>query len=306
MTIPASGALAASTIATEFSHATGPGSNIRLSEFIRNNNASYPNISSYVADITANAPIPQSTSGLSFSKYYSSQKGTIHRQTISADTTAYNQFSSAGGAIPIDSHVVINSGIFIYSTSTGTPAYTTGSAPGGSKLYLVNNGVISGKGGAGGAGASNVGSAGGLAATFATPISVNNASGTIGGGGGGGGGGANQSIDFPQPDAPTITNVYGGGGGGGGAGKSGGAGGAGQAADGPGSPGSGGSWNTGGAGGAGGYGGTYAGGAGGAAGAAGSAGAGGGGAGGAAGAATSGAPTYATFISVGTRSGTVG
>lgn len=104
----------------------------------------------------------------------------------------------------------INSGVYISSNSTGTPALTvSGSFPGG--VELVNNGFIYGMGGAGGAGriynsagSGGSGSAGGLALSVSSAITINNTSGTIGGGGGGGGGGGNNS------------GVAGGGGGGGG------------------------------------------------------------------------------------------
>lgn len=94
----------------------------------------------------------------------------------------------------------INSGVYISSNSTGTPALTVnGSFPGG--VELVNNGYIIGMGGNGGLGAiSNYysgttsvsdgsgGSSGGLALSVSTGITIQN-NGTIGGGGGGGGGG---------------------------------------------------------------------------------------------------------------------
>lgn len=95
----------------------------------------------------------------------------------------------------------INSGIYISSNSTGTPALTiNGSFPGG--VELVNNGFIVGRGGNGGAGRSvqkpygsavsgsggSGGGGGGLALSVSVATSVRN-NGTIGGGGGGGGGG---------------------------------------------------------------------------------------------------------------------
>jgi hypothetical protein len=107
----------------------------------------------------------------------------------------------------------INSGIYVSSNSTATPALTVnGSFPNG--VELVNNGFIIGMGGAGGKGYGSItsganGSSGGLALSVSSAININN-SGTIGGGGGGGGGGmARTASDY-------ITNYWGGGGGGGG------------------------------------------------------------------------------------------
>jgi len=104
----------------------------------------------------------------------------------------------------------VDSGIYISSNSTGTPALTiNGSFPG--NVELINNGLIIGMGGNGGRGANAgessgfPGSGGGLALSAAVAVSVLN-SGTIGGGGGGGGGGGQLQGDF---------NWAGGGGGGG-------------------------------------------------------------------------------------------
>ena len=113
-------------------------------------------------------------------------------------------------------NVTINSGVYISSTSTATPALTVnGSFPGG--VTLVNNGTIVGRGGAGGAsqgcgpplttGNNNPGQpggTGGLALSVSSAISITN-NGTIAGGGGGGGGGASCGAYY----------VQGGGGGGG-------------------------------------------------------------------------------------------
>lgn len=94
----------------------------------------------------------------------------------------------------------INSGVYISSNSTGTPALTvTGSFPNG--VELINNGLIIGMGGSGGGqtivgfGPGVDGNAGGAALSTSVALSVNNA-GTIGGGGGGGGAsGATYNFD---------------------------------------------------------------------------------------------------------------
>ena len=116
----------------------------------------------------------------------------------------------------------INSGVYISSNSTSTPALTvSGSFPGG--VELTNNGFIVGMGGAGGVGggvnssgggiAGSAGSSGGLALSVSAGISINNASGAIAGGGGGGGGGS--SAKFTDAKGSLIAGMAGGGGGGG-------------------------------------------------------------------------------------------
>ena len=111
----------------------------------------------------------------------------------------------------------INSGVYVSSNSTGTPALTiSGSFPNG--VTLTNNGFIVGMGGAGGGGstARNVapgsGAAGGLALSVSSAVTITN-NGTIGGGGGGGGGGASARYQMGDCD-------YFAGGGGGGGGRS--------------------------------------------------------------------------------------
>lgn len=108
----------------------------------------------------------------------------------------------------------INSGIYISSNSTGTPALTIyGSFPGG--VDLTNNGFIIGMGGAGGTSqTANMSTApaaagsGGPALSVSSPVRFTN-TGTIAGGGGGGGGGASRF------GTTTFIVASGGGGGGG-------------------------------------------------------------------------------------------
>jgi hypothetical protein len=113
----------------------------------------------------------------------------------------------------------INSGIYIYSNSTGTAALSiSGSFPNG--VNLVNNGVIIGRGGNGTRGYNNAtrdGLAGGTALSVSVGVTITN-NGTISGGGGGGGGGGG----FVSSRSGAWT-VAGGGGGGGIGGSTGGA-----------------------------------------------------------------------------------
>jgi hypothetical protein len=122
----------------------------------------------------------------------------------------------------------INSGVYVSSNSTGTPALTiNGSFPGG--VELVNNGFIVGMGGAGGKGggsnannsfatalaAGSVGLAGGSALLASVAVSIRN-NGTIGGGGGGGGGGRGGALrDLGLNKDNKFWGIGAGGGGGG-------------------------------------------------------------------------------------------
>jgi hypothetical protein len=88
--------------------------------------------------------------------------------------------------------IIINAGVYVYSTTTATPGLTIdGSWPGG--VTVTNNGYIAGKGGQGGNGYPANGSVGGSAISLGVNCSIVN-NGYIGGGGGGGadagGGGA--------------------------------------------------------------------------------------------------------------------
>jgi hypothetical protein len=124
--------------------------------------------------------------------------------TISASTTNYNMKSAAISAgwnqrNQLNMTVTINSGVYVYSTSTGAYAFQTGSGlQTGSYLGLVNNGAIVGQGGGGGgggaggaAGASGGGAGPAFLAQWAISITNN---GSISGGGGGGGGGGGSYI----------------------------------------------------------------------------------------------------------------
>jgi hypothetical protein len=110
--------------------------------------------------------------------------------------------------------LTINNGVYIYSTSTSTPAITiTGSWPGG--VTIVNNGYVIGMGGAGGKGvwdnrSSVSGNPGGTAIFLGVNATIVNNTGAFIAGGGGGGAGT------------TVTTGQGGGGGGGAGGGAGG------------------------------------------------------------------------------------
>ena len=135
--------------------------------------------------------------------------------------------------------VTINSGVYVYSTSTATPAITFTGGTTGDALTIVNLGKIMGKGGDAG---TNCGAAGGNAISLSYPATINNtnasayigggggagASGNgcsgVGGGGAGGGsgsngrgvrgngaGGAGGAIGLPGGNGTQCTYTYGGG-----------------------------------------------------------------------------------------------
>lgn len=150
---------------------------------------------------------------------------------FSANTTQTSiNVAALGGYVAgkSDITITVNSGIWVYSTSTGSPALTLTGGSLGDTVTIVNNGYIAGMGGRGGYANTtdpNSGAAlpGGpaLSLGFNTTINNTNASAYIGGGGGGG-------------DA----NSPGGGGGGAGGGAGGNGSGAGGAGGSPGSAGS--------------------------------------------------------------------
>lgn len=249
---------------------------------------------------------------ISMSNFYG--KANQFAFTISSNTTNANLRTlalAAGWNGTTKVVATIGSGVYVYSTATGTPALTiNGSFPGG--VELVNSGLIYGMGGAGGAGAGpaggSTGSSGGNALTVSVAVSITN-NGTISGGGGGGGGGGYAIRE------EKFQTKYGGGGGGGGRVNA--SGGAGGAATNGGSAGSAGTLTANGTGGAGYSGGGATGGTGGAGGnnaASGSAGASGnsiygfavsaGGAGGSPGSAVTGNSNI-TWVATGTRYGVI-
>ena len=325
MTLPASSnSISYSQIQQEFG---GSVTNITLQNYYRINTSADVNSTSNVANIANNSTIKQYNSAnltMDMNQWWNTKKGFTYNVAYASSTTNYNLYASAVTAgwnksDPLDATVVVRSGVYMYSTSTGTYAFdsagaagTTGSYPAGSLLRIHNFGVISGQGGPGGPGTygtpGNAGTAAGPAFLVSCPIYVNN-TGTIGGGGGGGGGGRGDA----GTDGGEGTASYGGGGGGGGAGYSGGSGGGGQGGMSyNGSPGAGGSWNAGGGGGGGGGGPAGSAGPGGAGGTSGNAGAtggnsfasGSGGPGGAAGACISGNSSI-TWGQIGTRYGAI-
>jgi hypothetical protein len=150
-----------------------------------------------------------SSGAISMSQGY----GKSNRVSVTV-TLASNQINYTLGTAQIpgyasgttDVTLVVNSGVYVYSTNTANAGLTVAALAAGDTVSIINNGFIIGQGGAGGA-ASN-GADGGPAITINYPINVTNNSYIAGGGGGGGG-------------ATTGTIFGGGGGAGGGAGGTG-------------------------------------------------------------------------------------
>lgn len=138
--------------------------------------------------------------------------------TISSDTANYTLGTSkvtGYKAGKTDVILTINSGVYVYSSSTGSYAFTVDNTwTTGDTVTIVNNGTIIGRGGTGGNSRINesslAGSSGGPALYVQRAASINNVNRISGGGGGGGGGQSVSSV----PSYPT------GGSGGGGIGGS--------------------------------------------------------------------------------------
>ena len=109
----------------------------------------------------------------------------------SLDITTIGGYSAGTSDVTI----TINSGVYLYSTSTGTPGLTLSGGSSGDTVTVVNNGYIMGKGGLGVKYPDN-GLAGGTALQLGFNTTVNNTNGSayIGGGGGSGGAGGNGYI----------------------------------------------------------------------------------------------------------------
>jgi hypothetical protein len=172
---------------------------------------------------TNNTNVP-AAGAINLGHFYNAVNRVTASQTYSTNTTQTSlNISTLPGYVAgiTDVYVYISSNVYVYSTSTASPALTITGATAGDTVYLVNNGFLMGKGG-------DAGSNGGPAFSLATNTFITNNSYIAGGGGGG------ASI--------TTGNTAGGGGGaGGGAGGATGAaaGGAGGAIGQPGSDGAG-------------------------------------------------------------------
>ena len=147
--------------------------------------------------------------------------------TNAADASINLSALSGYSAGKSDITITVNSGVYVYATSTGGYGLNLTGGTTGDTLTIINNGLILGKGGNG---TSTAGQSGGPALNLPLNATITNTSGYIAGGGGSGG-----SYYYNG-----STYVGGGGGAGGGNGGAGGAGGiaSGGAGGGPGNVGS--------------------------------------------------------------------
>jgi len=92
------------------------------------------------------------------------------------------------GVTPVAATLTVNAGVYIWSDSTSTAAFNTGTLVSDSIISIINNGYIIGRGGDGARGdaVASAGS-GGHAISLNYPVSITNNSYIAGGGGGGGG-----------------------------------------------------------------------------------------------------------------------
>ena len=103
--------------------------------------------------------------------------------TISASVQNYNVRTAAlaggwDGLSRLIATITVNAGVYVWTDTTSTAAFVTGSMPAGSTVNIVNNGFIMGKGG-------NAGSNGGPAIDLSANANITNNSYIAGGGGGG-------------------------------------------------------------------------------------------------------------------------
>lgn len=204
MAVTSTGAVSLIAIATEFGDTAPYG----IKEFYRGGGK--------VPDASSNNSIP--TSGaIGMRNFYGAQNRIPVTITIAANTTNYTLGTAQipgyiAGATDVT--LVINNGVYVYSTNTANAGLTIAALAAGDTVTVTNNGYILGMGGKGGGATNNAGTngqAGGPALTVNRNVSITNNSYIAGGGGGGGG----QQVYFSgSPDDAYVE--YGGGGGAGG------------------------------------------------------------------------------------------
>ena len=172
------------------------------------------------AAVRALAGVPSGAITMPTNFYGKSNRASISYTFSSNTSNASLNVSSIGGYVSgkSDITVTVNSGVYLYATSTGNYGLNLTGATTGDTISLVNNGYIMGQGGTGAnstcSGLSLYPQSGGPALNVGTGIgiTITNASGYIGGGGGGGAGGGTPCACYWG---------IGGGGGGAGAGRGG-------------------------------------------------------------------------------------
>jgi hypothetical protein len=133
--------------------------------------------------------------------------GKTHRITLSYTFTSstpnasLNVTSLSGYVAGIsDITITVNSGVYLYATTTSNAGLTLSGGTSGDTITLVNNGYIAGQGGSGGGSTGSAIQATpggvGLSLGFNTTVNNTNSSAYIGGGGGGGGFGYNGNVTY--------------------------------------------------------------------------------------------------------------
>lgn len=145
-------------------------------------------------DAAVRALFQVGSGGIALSNGYGKSRSFNANIVISGNVDRYNLYNAVvalgwNQSVIVNISVVINSGVYVYSSTTATPAFVTGSFPAGSSISIVNNGTIVGMGGAGGNAHNGAGQSGGGAFLAQTSIILTNNNTIAGGGGGGGAGG---------------------------------------------------------------------------------------------------------------------
>ena len=175
MTLPASGAISFSNINTEL------------------NLSSTAQIS--LNDAAVRTLFAKASGAIAMSDGYGKSNRVALSYTYSASATnqSLNITTISGYAAGTsDVTITINSGVYVYSTSTGTPGLTLSGGSSGDTVTIVNNGFILGKGGNGhgqtAGNAAQAGLVGGTALELGFNTTVNNTNGSayVAGGGGSG------------------------------------------------------------------------------------------------------------------------
>jgi len=144
------------------------------------------------------AGVPSGAITMPTNFYGKSNSVNISYTYTSNTTNASLNVTSISGYVAGKSNitVTVNSGVYLWSNSTGTPGLTLTGGTTGDTVKLVNNGYIMGQGGNGGASGIN-GNAAGTALSIGYNISLTNNSYISGGGGGGAGGTGNNCRGIP-------------------------------------------------------------------------------------------------------------